>query len=172
MSVPSEPDFWIHKHREGDFSDGECQCRKHNEIRAWQRTVFVPEHMQPIELIKSFSFNLPPPPFFAMQPSVNKFDVECIASAMMNPSLHWYTLYQFTFAPFEHYSAGGLEPVRIGDDYDPQDFVGAKVLISGHHRFLAMLLSGVPPTDQLKLQIREAPIATSLFPWSVVEWGR
>lgn len=164
----NQPDYWIHAIDGEDFAEGECSCKKQGATRAWNRTLFVPDSMQPIDLIKTCSFDLPIPPFFAMQPSVNKFDVECIASAMVNPRLHWHTLYQFTIGPFEHFTFGGLEPIRIGDDYDPWDYIGSPVLISGHHRFLALLLSGAPPAN---LQVQKAPIATSMFPWSVVVWG-
>lgn len=174
MSDLRKPNHWLHAYEPvtTDGAEGECKCTKQRETRTWNRTVFVPEQMQPIDVITTYSFHLPLPPFFPMQPSVNKFDVECIASAMANPKLHWYTLYHLTIAPFEPFSAHGLQPAKIGEDFDPQEFIGANVLISGHHRFLAFLLSGTPPADKSHIQVIKAPTASSLFPWTVVEWGR
>lgn len=135
----------------------ECQTTKDHDSRCWERTVFVPDGMQPVDLIAHFSGDLPLPPFHALQLTVNKKDVECIASAMTNPSLRWRNLYHFTIAPYD-----GPNP----------EWSGQWVLISGHHRFLAYLLSGTSPSEKCPLRVSKAPLATSLFPWSDVIWGK
>lgn len=134
-----------------------CKTRKEQEIRTWERTIFVPDDMQPIDLIQYYSHDLPLPPFHSLQLTVNKKDVECIASAMLDPNLHWRNLYHFTIAPYD----------------GPQtQHTNKWVLISGHHRFLAYLLASVGPSENCPLQITKAPFATSLFPWSSVIWGK
>jgi hypothetical protein len=140
-----------------EATQSECKSTKKQEMRCWERTIFVPDGMQPIDLIRQYSPSLSLPPFHALQLTVNKRDVECIASAMLNPNLRWHNLYYFTIAPF---------------DAPNEAFDGEWVLISGHHRFLAYLLSGAPPSEACPLRVIKAPLATSLFPWSNVIWGK
>ena len=127
------------------------------ETRCWERTVLVPDGMQPIDLIRQRAGSLSLPPFHALQLTVNKHDVECIASAMANPNLRWHNMYYFTIAPY---------------DAPNDDRHGEWVLISGHHRFLAYVLSGAPPSEACPLKLIKAPLAMSLFLWSDVIWGK
>ena len=64
-------------------------------------------------------------------------------------------------------------PKRLMDAYhfDPEDYVGDQVLITGHHRFLAFLLCGMPSAELPPIQMKKTPLAVSIFPWSMVEWG-
>lgn len=140
-----------------ELAQRECQSAKEHETRGWKRTVTVPEGLQPIDLIQKFRGDLPMPPFHALQLTINKNDVECIASAMVNPNLRWRKMYHFTIAPYE-----GKDPAFKGD----------WVLISGHHRLLAFLLSGIGPSDDCPLQVSKAPLAMSAFPWTTVIWGK
>jgi hypothetical protein len=40
--------------------------------------------------------------------------------------------------------------------FDPEDYVGVQVLITGHHRFLALLLCGLPSSELPPIQVRTA----------------
>jgi hypothetical protein len=167
------PDEWLQVDTRVRENDNQCECKstKQRETRDWNRTVFVPEEMQPIDIITAYPFEFPFPQFHAGQMGVNKHDVECIASAMVDPNLRWRNMCHFVIAPYE---AQAMHlPKRIMDAYsfDPEDYVGDQVLITGHHRFLALLLCGIPPSELPPIQIRTAPLAMSVFPWSIVEWG-
>ncbi|MBN1287058.1 MAG: hypothetical protein JXB47_16780 [Anaerolineae bacterium] len=140
----------------------ECESSKQREARSWNRTIFVPDGMQPLGLITECTHGLPLPPFHAGQTGVNKFDVECIASAMLDPDLRWLHMYYFVIAPYDG-------PAAFGDEYGIE--LGEMVLVTGHHRFLAWLLAGVPPSDTTPLQVQTAPLSVAVFPWSAVEWG-
>jgi hypothetical protein len=159
MKSEFEFNAWAQPHARPrhETAQGECKATKKQETRCWERTVCVPEGMQPIDLIREYSHGLPLPPFHALQLTVNKRDVECIASAMANPDLRWHNMYYFTIARY---------------DAPHEKLNGAWVLISGHHRFLAYLLSGAPPSEACPLRVIIAPFATSLFPWSNVIWGK
>ena len=37
----------------------ECESTKQRETRAWHRTVFIPEEMQPIDIIRAYPFEFP-----------------------------------------------------------------------------------------------------------------
>jgi len=160
------PDEWLQANtgrREND-NQSECSSTKQQETRSWHRTVLVPEAMQPGDLITAYPFEFPFPPFHAGQMGVNKHDVECIASAMADPSLRWRKMCHFLIAPYEvDLSKGGDVPVAD---------VGDHVLLTGHHRFLAFLLCGIPLSDLPPIQISVAPMGVPYAtPWPVVEWG-
>jgi hypothetical protein len=159
MKSEFEFNFWAQPDaRPPPESDqGECKSTKKQEARCWERTIFVPNGMQPGDLIRHYSQGLSLPPFHALQLTVNRRDVECIASAMANPNLRWHNMYYFTIAPF---------------DAPNEELNGEWVLISGHHRLLAYLLAGVSPSEACPLRVIKAPFATSLFPWSSVIWGK
>ena len=160
----SKIDEWVQADTRVREDDDQCECgsTKQREARHWNRTVFVPEAMQPIDIITTYSRGLPLPPFHAGQPSVNKHDVECIASAMMDPNLRWRNMYNFLIAPYDG------QDDNVGGIFIDQ---GEQVLITGHHRFLAWLLVGAPPSRFAPLHVRTAPMSVIVFPWSMVEWG-
>jgi hypothetical protein len=168
------PDEWLQpdaRPREDDLQ-WECKSTKQQETRCWSRTVFVLEGMRPIDIIRAYPVKIPFPPFHAGHMGVNKHDVECIASAMADPNLRWRKMCHFTVAAFEtpapDLPEGGMD--KLG--FNPSDYAVGQVLISGHHRFLAFLLCGIPPSELPPVQIRTAPIAVPyMFPWSIVQWG-
>lgn len=170
------PDEWMQADGRARKRDDGCECRstKQHETRCWNRTVFVPEGWQPIDIIKAYPFALPSPPFHAGH-MVNKRDVECIASAMVDPNLRWRTMCDLSVAPFE-VPAGTPDEVS-SSHFNPHDYAGCLVLTAGHHRFLAYLLCGLPPSslppsELPPLRIREMPIALPyIFPWSIVVWS-
>ncbi|MBN1219898.1 MAG: hypothetical protein JXM69_13295 [Anaerolineae bacterium] len=172
MERKVKTDEWLQtdtRARQGDSQD-ECQSTKQHETRCWNRTIFVPTGMQPIDIINAYPFELPLPPFHSGQMGVNKHDVECIASAMVDPNLRWRNMGDFMIAPCEAVSW----PKRIVETYglNPKDYEGEQVLLTGHHRFLALLLFGIPPAELPPLQVRTAPMPVPyVFPWSIVEWG-
>ncbi len=154
------PDEWLQAAARGHEYDQQCECKstKQRETRHWNRSVFVPDGMQPLDIIKAYPFKISLPPFHAGQMGINKHDVECIASAMADPNLRWRKMCHFTIA--------------YCDD-TRSDYAGHNVLITGHHRFLAFLLCGVPPLDLPPVHIRMAPLDLPyVFPWTTVEWGK
>ena len=166
------PDEWLQPdtRTRQDSAQPECKSTKQREVRCWNRTVFVPEGMQPIGIIEAYPFEFPFPPFHAGHMGVNKRDVECIASAMAEPYLRWRNMCHFTVAPYEIPDVPEGRVNKLG--FNPDDFLGHEVLITGHHRFLAFLLCGVRPSELPPIHIRTAPIAVPyLFPWPVVQWG-
>ena len=161
------PDEWLQADTRERENDNQCECKstKRREPRGWNRTVIVPEEMQPIDIITAYPFEFPFPPFHAGQMGVNKHDVECIASAMVNPNLRWRNMCHFVIAPYEQDLSKGMVD-------DPEEYMGDQVLLTGHHRFLALLLCGIPPSELPPIQIRVAPMEVPyVFPWSIVEWG-
>ena len=166
-------DQWEQDDRRGMQAEAEADCRstKQHETRAWERTVFVPDGMQPVDIIRAYPFKIGLPRFKAGQISVNKRDVECIASAMLNPSLRWTNMGLFTVAPYEPSPHGLSQDAMPEYNFDPADYAGKPVLITGHHRFLALLLSQLPPAQLPPIQIRTGALAVSIYPWAAVEWG-
>lgn len=77
-------------------------------------------------------------------------------------------MYHFVIAPYE---AQTIHSPPEAYRFDPEDYAGVQVLITGHHRFLALLLCGLPPSELPPIQVRTAALAVNLFPWSAVEWG-
>lgn len=151
----------IERVRPRDDAD-EC----HDVGRRWRRTVSIPEGVTPGSIISTISMGLGVgmPPFHAGQDSVNKRDVECIASGMQQGYARagWY---HFTFGRY----TGGMRtayPARLG--YDPNDYLGQWVLVDGHHRFLALLISGVAPMTPSTNMLGIAP---NVYPWWAVSWG-
>jgi hypothetical protein len=85
---------------------------------------------------------------------------------MVDPNLRWRNMGQFMTAPYEAQAA------HRSDSFDPEDYAGDQVLLTGHHRFLALLLCGIPLSELPPIRIRIAPMEVPyIFPWSVVEWG-
>jgi hypothetical protein len=151
-------------------SQKDCKSTKQTETRCWARMVFVPERMKPIDIINAYPFEFSFSPFHAGQMGVNKHDVECIASAMADPDLRWRNMCDFMVARCE----GIALPKRVLDKHNLvlEDYLGDPVLLTGHHRFLALLLCGIPPSELPPIQIRTAPMGVPyVFPWSIVEWG-
>lgn len=151
-------------------SQEECRSTKQQETRCWGRTVCVPEGMQPVDIINACQFESPLLSVHAGQMGINQHDVECIASAMADPNLRWQNMCNFMVAPCE----GMALPNRILEKNNLvlADYVGDQVLLTGHHRFLALLLCGVPLSELPPIQIRTAPMGVPyVFPWSIVEWG-
>lgn len=163
-------DEWVQADRRPreDGDHGECRSTKQHQTRCWNRTVFVPAGVQPLDILKAYPFKIPLPPCYAGQPSVNQHDVECIASAMLDPNLRWHNMCHFVIAPYE---ARTMHSPPEAYRFDPEDYVGVQVLITGHHRFLALLLCGLPPSELPPIQVRTAALAVNVFPWSAVEWG-
>ncbi len=150
----------------------DCRGTRGGETRAWDRIVRIADGILPLDLIKSYSRGLPLPPFHSGQISLNKEDVECIATAMLDPNLRWHGLYHFTVAPYQALPAYATKPLIDRRRYNPADYEGQLVLINGHHRFLAFLLSGMPPPDPAQIKVTVAASAVTVFPWHVVEWGK
>ena len=162
------PDEWLQADTRVRENDSQCECKstKQKETRYWNRTVFVPEGVQPIDVIKAYPFRIPFPPFHAGQMGVKKHDVECIASAMADPDLRWRNMCHFTIATYD-------ASVSAVNGPSPNDYEGHYVLITGHHRFLAFLLCGIPPLELAPIHVRTAPLALPyMFPWPVVQWGK
>ena len=161
------PDEWLQADTRRPENSQSCECKstKQRETRSWNRTVIVPPEMKPIDLIMACPFEFQFPPFHAGQMGVNKHDVECIASAMADPNLRWGKMCDFLIAPYERDTSSGRPA-------SPEEFVGDKVLLTGHHRLLALHLCGIPPSDLPPIEIRLAPMGVSYAtPWSIVEWG-
>ena len=163
--------------RPNDDQD-ECSTSKQHQRRAWRRTVLVPPDRQPIDLIKTYRHKLPLPACYAGQNGINKQNVECIASAMADPNLRWRNMFDFVIAPYEPRSipispgsAGASGPTGGPYDFDPAQYAGKPVLIAGHHRFLALLLCGLPPAELPPIHVRTAALSVAIFRWSVVEWS-
>ena len=173
MEHKVKTDAWIQAEtqKRGDDDQRECRSTKQHETRCWDRTVFVPLGMQPIDIIQAYPFELPFPPFQAGQISVNQRDVECIASAMIDPNLRWRNMCHFVIAPYEGKTLHLPKRLKNIYSFDPEDYAGQSVLITGHHRFLAFLLCGLPPAELPPIQVRPAALAVTIFPWEIVEWG-
>jgi len=169
------PDKWLQADTRmltGD-TQSECTSRKQQENRNWDRTIFVPEGMKPIDIITDYPQEFPFPLFHAGQMGVKKRDVECIASAMADPNLRWSNMGHFSVVSLDasalDMNADGMEEVR----YNPNKNDINYVLISGHHRFLAYLLCGIHPSELPSIHIRTTQLGLPYaFPWSVVEWGK
>jgi hypothetical protein len=162
------PDEWLRPDWQGP-TDGECKSCKQHETRCWNCTVFVPEGWQPVDILQRYAFDSPFPTLHAGH-MVNKRDVECIASAMVNPALWWRNMCHFTVAPYEM-PLGTPDEVN-SEGFNPYHYDGQPVLMAGHHRFLAYLLCGLPPGELPPVHIRTAPIGLPyVFPWPVVEWS-
>jgi hypothetical protein len=163
------PDEWIQPNWHGQ-EHGECKSTKQHETRCWDRTVFVPDGWEPIDIIRNYRFELP----FSLPHAghmVNKRDVECIASAMVEPSLWWRNMCHFVVAPFELAPGTPDEVNSMG--FNLHDYDGEPVLTAGHHRFLAYLLCGLPPSELPPVHVRTAPIGLPyIFPWPVVQWSK
>jgi hypothetical protein len=168
------PDEWLQADLRAQKGDArsECKSTKQHQTRHWKRTVFVPEGWQPVDIVNAYAFELPFPLPHAGTMGINKRDVECIASAMANPNLRWRNMCLFTVAPYEG-EAGEKANTMNELGYVQNDYVGQPVLMSGHHRFLAFLLCGLPPPELPPVQMRNAPLTLPyVFPWFVVEWGK
>lgn len=168
------PDEWLQvdiRVQEGDTQSG-CESTKQHETRYWDRTVFVPEGWLPADIINAYAFELPFPLPQAGSMLIKKRDVECIASALADPNLRWRNMCHFSVAPYE--GEPGEDANKVNElGYIQNDYVGQPVLISGHHRFLASLLCGVPPSELPPVQMRTAPLSVPfVFPWSIVQWGK
>jgi len=148
----------------------ECRSTKQQETRCWSRTICVPNGMQPADIINACPFESPLLSVHAGQMGINKHDVECIASAMADPNLRWKNMCNFMVAPCE----GIALPKSVMEkrNFVLEDYLGHQVLLTGHHRFLALLLCGVLLSELPPIQIRTAPMSVPyVFPWSIVEWG-
>ena len=174
MSSQTEwvPDEWVQVDLRPKKGDEACECHasKQREARYWERTVLVPEGWRPVDIIEAYPYPLPSPLPQAGH-WLNKRDVECIASAMADPSLRREKMGHFSIAPFE---VSAQEPDEVNSlGYNPHDYDGQMVFTAGHHRFLAYLLCGVPPSELPPIQFREMPITVPyLFPWSILVWGK
>jgi hypothetical protein len=172
MGHKLKTDEWVQADtREGDNQE-ECRSTKQHETRCWGRSVFVPARMQPIDIVRAYPFELPFPLFQAGQMGVNKHDIECIASAMADPNLRWRNMCHFLTAPYDGQATHVPKSMAEAHSFDPEDYAGDQVLLTGHHRFLALLLCGIPPAELPPIQVRTAPMNVPyVFPWSIVEWG-
>jgi len=169
------PDQWLQADTRMSPGDTRCECtsRKQQENRYWDRTLRVPEGMKPVDIITAYPYEFPFPLFHAGQMGVKKHDVECIASAMADPNLRWSNMGHFSVVSLDA-SALDMNAERMKEvGYNPNEKDVNYVLISGHHRFLAYLFCGMPPSELPPIHIRTTPLGLPYaFPWSLVEWGR
>ena len=150
----------------------EYSSTKGHETRCWNRTVFVPARMQPIDIVEAYSHTLPFPMFHAGIPKLNKHKVEYIASAMTDPNLRWEKMCSFSVARYQSTSMRQPEISMGGLCYNPEDYIGENVLVSGHNCFMAFLLCGLPPSELQPIRINLARHGVhQVYPWWMVFWG-
>ncbi len=141
--------------------DDEDECYDRRTGLSWNRTIFVPDET-PLQLIARRSYlaflDFDPampnftafPPFHAGQFGVNKANVECIASGMMNGL--------FT-------NTDPIQFEQLSHDYSNGISAGEWALANGHHRFLAAILVGY------HLPTAPGGIAMQPTPWELVRWS-
>jgi hypothetical protein len=137
----------------------------------WKRTIFVPEGIQPIDIVEAYPFDLPFPMFCAGIPKLKKRRVEYIASAMADLELRWEKMCSFSVARYQKAPTGTPEISIGGLCFEPEAYVGERVLVEGHHCFLAFLLCGLPPSDLQPIRINNLRDRVErLYPWWMVSW--
>jgi len=174
QTVEGVSEGWLQEDRR-EYKLGEqleYSWTKGHETRCWNRTVFVPARMQPIDIVEVYPHTLPFPMFHAGIPKLNKHKVEYIASAMVDPNLRWEKMSYFSVARYQRAPLGTPEISIGGLCYNPEEYVGKKVLVAGHHTFLAFLLCGLTPSELQPIRINMARHGVHhVYPWWMVCWS-
>ena len=164
---------WLsEERRDHKNSVREGSSPKRCETGLWKRTIFVQDGMQPTDIVESYPFDLPFPVFYAGIPEIKKRKVEYVASAMANPDLRCERICSFSVARYQRASID-LPKISVGGlCFEPQAYMGERVLVEGHHSFLAFLLCGLPPSELQPIRINMARYRVErLFPWWMVTWS-
>jgi hypothetical protein len=164
---------WFQRHSHEIEPGGPFESMGTSRLEApiCERTVFVPARVQPMDIVEGYPYDLPFPMFCAGSPKLNKEKVEYIASAMADPDLRWEKMCTFTVARYQLTSVKQAEISMGGLCYNPEEFVGKNVLVSGHHSFMAFLLCGLPPSDHQPIRINLARVPVQqVYPWWMVFW--
>jgi len=135
------------------------ECRVPGNAKTWNRTIFVPNGWNPVDLIRSQGLGLPP--FHAGQPSVSKKQVECVASAFKQGI--WIEV-GGSVAPISFGKWNGRTKAGVN--------VGDWVLADGHNRFLGSLLSGVSLKTFTPDYANSKGFPLNAVPWDSFEWGK